>query len=90
MVWASRAAGRWKATSWNCSARVGVLVPSPSVNRPPERSSRVAAIMASVAGLRPQIDEMPVAIRMRVVLMAISARMTPASNPQPSGTRTVS
>ena len=33
-VWASRAAGRWKATSWNCLARVGVLVPRPRVNRP--------------------------------------------------------
>ncbi len=51
--WARRAGfGSSNDSPWRSSIDLRVLVPSPSVNRPPESRCSVAAVMASVAGVR--------------------------------------
>ena len=61
LVTASRslAAGCSNGVSWNPSASALVLAPRPSTYRPPQTWWRVAAVIASVAGVRPQTDRTP-------------------------------
>ena len=47
---------------------------------------RVAAVIARVAGVRPQTDRTPEATRIVVVRSAISVSTGAESRPQPSGT----
>ena len=60
------------------------------MNRPPLISFRVAAVMAMVAAVRPQIEKMPAEIRIRRVDAAISPSTRAESSPQPSATEMTS
>ena len=86
----SRAAGRSYATSCHPSASWRVLAPRPSTNRPPESRCRVAAVIAIVAGERPQTENTPAISLIRRVVTASSASTTAASSPHPSATENTS
>lgn len=86
----SLSAGCSNGVSWNPSASALVLAPRPSTYRPPQTWCRVAAVIASVAGVRPQTDRMPEASWILAVRSAISASTGVESSPQPSGTAKIS
>ena len=50
-----RPSGAANGTPCHPSLTCGPLTPSPSRNRPPDRVSRVAAVIAVIAGVRPGI-----------------------------------
>ncbi len=72
------------------STTCGPEVPSPRMKRPPERASRVMAVMAVLEGLRPGSCMMPVPRRILLVLAPIQARGETASLPQASAVHTES
>jgi hypothetical protein len=73
----------WRANRWPCqpSATCGPLEPMPSITRPSDSWSSVAAVIAVIAGDRAGICMMPVPRRIRFVWPASQARMVTASEP---------
>jgi hypothetical protein len=63
-----------------------VPAPRPSTYRPALIWCSVAAVIASVTGVRPHTDNTPEATWIRLVRGAISASTGVESSPQPSGT----
>ena len=85
---------RWSGLpkAWPCqpSTTWGPETPSPRRNRPPESASRVIAVVAVAAGVRPAICMMPVPTWIRVVRAAMKAAGVTASEPYDSADQTES
>ncbi len=79
----SRVRCSWRPKRWPCqpSATCGPLEPIPSIIRPPESWSSVAAVIAVMAGERPGIWKIAEPSRMRSVACASQPRMVAASEP---------
>jgi hypothetical protein len=87
VVASSRLTGARKVTSCSPSASCGLPAPTPSTNRPPDSSSRLAASIAMLPSPRPQTLITPVPICIRLVCTATSASSTDASWPHASATK---
>ena len=76
-----RASGLSKRTPYQPSDTCGPDTPRPSRNRPPERLSRVAAVIAVIAGVRAGIWKMAEPMPIRSVCAATQASTVAASEP---------
>ena len=76
-----RASGLSKRTPCQPSETCGPLTPMPRRNRPPDRESSVAAVIAQLAGLRPGIWKIAEPMSICVVCAATQDRIVAASEP---------
>ena len=76
-----RASGLAKRTPYQPSDTCGPDTPRPSRKRPPERLSRVAAVIAVIAGVRAGIWKMAEPMPIRSVCAATKASTVAASEP---------
>ncbi len=76
-----RANGLSNRTPCQPSETCGPETPRPSRNRPPERLSSVAAVIAVIAGVRAGIWKMAEPMSMRSVCAATQASTVAASEP---------
>ena len=81
-----RPSGSANRTPCQPSLTCGPDTPSPRWNRPPERVSSVAAVIAVIAGVRAGICMMPAPRPMRLVCAASQASTVGASEPYASAT----
>jgi len=81
-----RASGLSKRTPCQPSLTCGPETPSPSRNRPPDRVSRVAAVIAQFAGVRPGIWKMAEPMSIVGHWAATQASTVAASEPYASAT----
>src|SRR5262249_54012678 len=79
-----------KACPCQPSTTCGPDTPSPSRNRPPESASKVIAVIAVAAGVRPAICMIAVPTWMRCVRAAIHVAVVTASEPYDSDVQTES
>jgi len=83
-----RASGLSNRTPYQPSETCGPDTPSPSRNRPPESVSRVAAVIAVIAGVRAGICITALPTSMRSVCPAIQDSMVTESDPYASAAHT--